>query len=178
MELVKKHFGSSGRKMKEVSMRNLVSWSRPSFYSNVFSDIDRLFNELEMAPRTSDNEVSFTPAGEIFESEDHFALNFDLPGMKRDEIKIEVDGNRLSVSGERKREVNSGKKEQVQRLERSYGFFRRIFTLPSTVNTEKIDARYENGVLELKLPKTEQSKSRRVEIQDKGSEKLTHDKSA
>jgi HSP20 family protein len=141
-------------------------WTNRSLASDLFDEMDRFFDDWAFrspATRVYD-ERTFDPACEVSEAEDHFLMSVDLPGMKKEDIKIELTGDVLSISGERKRESHDSNRK-VQRYERSYGFFKRSFTLPSSVEADKVEARYEDGVLELYLPKSQAAKSRQIEIQ-------------
>ena len=84
-------------------------------------------------------------ACDIAETEESFILSFDVPGLKREDINIEVTGRQLTISGERKREEETHK-GSAHRIERSFGKFQRSFDLPDAVNTDQIEASYENGV--------------------------------
>lgn len=131
-----------------------------------FSEIDQFFNgfDREIKSRFYD-ERSFSPACEVAETDEHYLMSVDLPGMKKEDIKIEVKDNILTISGERKKETTSDSKSKIQRYERTYGFFKRSFSLPASLNSEAVEARYENGVLELYLPKSQAARSRQIEIQ-------------
>lgn len=131
--------------------------------TDLFGDMDRFFENLNETPHLFD-EKGFSPACEVVETESDFKMSFDLPGLKKEEIKIEMKDNVLSVFGERKREKTE-KKEKVQRYEKSYGYFRRSFSLPTSVLAEKIAAKYDNGVLELTVPKAELAKPKTIEVQ-------------
>jgi HSP20 family protein len=141
-------------------------WATRNISSDLFDEMDRAFDTFNnvFASRGYD-ERAFDPACEISETEDHYLMSVDLPGLKKEDIKIEMAGDNIVVSGERKREVNSNQKHRVQRYEKSYGFFKRSFALPTSVDVEKAEAHYENGVLELYLPKTQAAKTRKIEIQ-------------
>lgn len=102
---------------------------------------------------------SMRPAYDIEETESHYVLSFDLPGMKQEEISIEVQDRVLSISGERKREEKS-----VRHSERFYGRFERQFALPDNVNADSVEANYEHGVLKIALPKLEEVKPKKVQI--------------
>lgn len=143
------------------------TWNKQnSLSTDLFDHMERFFEDFPTAERNRNyDERSFAPATEITESDEHYMMSFDIPGMKKDEIKIEVDSNMLIISGERKRETKSDKKDKVQRFEKSYGFFKRSFSLPQGIDYSGIQANYENGVLELALPKTADAKPRRIEIQ-------------
>jgi HSP20 family protein len=107
----------------------------------------------------SNNEHSFAPACEIIDEEKFYSISLDVPGMREDEIDIEVKDNHLHVSGERKTEKNN-----VLRSEKRYGKFSRMFSLPQNVNFEEISAHFRSGVLELTLPKEEKSQTRKIQI--------------
>jgi len=137
----------------------------PDWALQIGRDMDRFFDDFPPTNfLTNSASEEFSPATEITESDESFLLSVDLPGIKNKDIKIEVTGDILSISGERKKEERS-EKHRVQRLERSYGFFQKSFTLPANVNAEKVEARFENGVLELHLPKTAVAQSRKIDIQ-------------
>jgi HSP20 family protein len=106
-------------------------------------------------------EDQWAPSVEIFEEEKFFSVSLDVPGMKPAEIDIEIKDNRLFVSGERKTNVDQ---EKVLRSERRYGKFSRIFTLPQDVNTEAIEARFEEGVLTVVLPKVAKAQPKKITI--------------
>jgi HSP20 family protein len=141
-------------------------WTTRSLASDLFDEMNRFFDEdnRHASGRIYDERV-FDPAYEITETDEHYLMSVDLPGMKQEEIKIEVADNVLVISGERKREATEDQKTKVQRYEKSYGFFKRSFNLPSTIESDQIEAHYENGVLELYLPKAQAAKPRSIEIQ-------------
>ena len=104
------------------------------------------------------------PAMDLVETDDHFVLRADLPGLSEEDVHIDVEDDVLTVSGERKAE-HEDKSEGYVRVERSYGAFRRSLTLPEGVDPESVTASFERGVLEVRIPKPEQRKPRRVAIQ-------------
>ncbi|XGC80607.1 Hsp20/alpha crystallin family protein [Bdellovibrio bacteriovorus] len=160
-------------------MRHLTPWSeRRLSTGDFFSEMERMFEDFT---RNSDFPVSsgFNPVTDVEEEEGHYLMTIDLPGMKKEDIKIDVKNNVLTISGERKRETNVSEGKKGQRFERSYGSFTRSFTLPSTVNADDIEARYEDGVLSLFLPKTPETQARKIEIESKAGgffDKLLHSK--
>jgi HSP20 family protein len=143
------------------------SWPRRSLSSemmgDVFDDFDRLVNAL--VKPTYAHTVGFQPSCDISETKDHYMLSFDVPGIRKEDIKIEVEENRLVIAGERQREVKANGDESALRHERVYGKFERTFTLPNSINVDKIEAHYENGVLNVALPKAESAKARNIQIQ-------------
>ena len=104
------------------------------------------------------------PAMDLVETDDHFVLKADLPGLNEGDVNIEVEDNVLTVSGERKSE-HEDKREGYYRVERSFGSFRRTLTLPEGVDPEAVSATFDKGVLEVRIPKPEERKPRRVAIQ-------------
>ena len=98
-----------------------------------------------------------TPAVNITESQDEYGVSLAAPGMKKDDFKIDIDGNTLTISSE-KEENTEEKNKKFTRKEYNYSSFSRSFNLPDEVNTEKVEAHYEDGVLRLSLPKKEGAK--------------------
>ena len=137
--------------------------------------MDRLFDELLSEPTAGifnaarspwmSQVEEFTPACDVEETKSHFLMNFDLPGVKKDEVKIELQDNTLTVSGERKREH---KEEEQGRLtqERYYGAFTRSFALPSNVSADKVEANFDNGVLQIALPKVAITTGKQIPVKE------------
>src|SRR5436190_4098547 len=123
------------------------------------SEINRVFNTL------FDEGVHqrWVPAMDLVESDDHFLLKADLPGLAEDDVNIEIRDNTLTISGERKSEYER-KERGWYRVERSTGAFSRSLSLPEGVDADGVTAHFEKGVLEVRIPKPEQRKPRRVEI--------------
>lgn len=134
--------------------------------TDLFDDMDRFLTGADIRRSRLQSETElFSPVCEISETETHFLMSLDIPGLKKEDIKIETNQNILTISGSRHRESTADKNMKVQRMERSYGSFKRSFTLPQNVDADSIEAHYENGVLELSLPKIELAQSRQIEIQ-------------
>lgn len=114
---------------------------------------------------------TFAPVCEITDEEKHYSISLDIPGVSRDDVSIEVKDNILSVTGERKSKAGTEKSGTLRR-ERRYGKFSRAFTLPQNVNAETIEARFENGVLEIVLPKEEKAQPRKIKISDWKNEEV------
>jgi len=123
---------------------------------------DKFFDDFWRRGQLATRPV-FEPAVDVVEHDSGYALRAELPGMKPEEIDISVDGNVLTLKGERRFEDKS-EKGGYQRIERRYGTFQRSFNLPDTVNADAIEATMENGVLALYLPKQEQVKPRKVKV--------------
>jgi HSP20 family protein len=144
----------------------LVRWAPTREFTSLQSDMSRLFNTFFDTPTTGNGSTArrWIPAMDLVETEDDFVLKADLPGLKEEDVNIEVAENVLTVSGERKAE-HEDKREGYVRIERSYGSFRRSLTLPKGVDAEAVTANFDNGVLEVHIPKPEVRKPRRVAIQ-------------
>jgi HSP20 family protein len=140
--------------MEVFNMSVLV---RPEPFSTEFS---RLFNSLWDQPVASRRWV---PEMDLIETDDHYLLTADLPGMKQEDVSIEVGDGALTIAGERKIEYER-KEKGFFRLERSFGKFSRSLTLPDGVDPDKIEATLHDGVLEVTVPKPEQRKPRRIEV--------------
>ncbi len=144
----------------------LRMWSDP-LLNDFFGDFERMFDSF-FEP-TAQMTQAYSPACDVSETEDHYVLNFDLPGVRKEDLQIEVKENSLLVSGERRRETKL-EEDGVLRHERGFGKFQRVFKLPVTVDTEHIEAQYEDGVLSVAIPKAPEAKSRTIQIQSgKGS---------
>lgn len=135
--------------------------STRGFPADLFEEMDQLLNAFRSPTYTT--EKTFHPATEITEQDGHYLLSIDVPGIRKDDIKINVTDNVLTVSGERKREEKT-EDSKVRRVERSYGSFKRSFTLPNTIDADQIEAHYEDGVLELSLPKAPTAQAKTIEI--------------
>lgn len=104
-----------------------------------------------------------TPAVDICEGDQAFTLTAELPGFSKDDVKVELQDNRLTLKGERKRDTDVQEK-QYRRVERVYGAFERSFKLPAAVNADKAEATFKDGVLKLTLPKVEEAKPQPIRI--------------
>jgi HSP20 family protein len=143
----------------------LVRWEPVRELNSLQSEMNRLFNTFFDAPTAGGNggPRRFIPSMDLAETETHYVLKADLPGVEEDDVSIELDENVLTVSGERKAE-HEEKKEGYHRVERSFGQFRRSLTLPDGVDADAIAATFDKGVLEIRIPKPEERKPRRVAI--------------
>ena len=130
----------------------------PFQHLRLFEDsLTRLMSE----PRTA---RPWSPAVDIFENEDSLVFKADVPDIDPKEIDLQVENQTLTLKGHRKFEQKQSEKGGYHRIERSYGQFVRTFTVPNTVDTEKVQASYENGVLTVTLPKKEAAKPRQVRV--------------
>lgn len=142
----------------------LVRWEPIREVSSIQNEVNRLFDSFFDAPRADRGPRRWVPAMDLVESGDHYVLRADLPGLTEDDVKIELDERTLTVSGERKRATES-EQDGVHRVERAYGSFSRSLTLPAGVDADAISARFDRGVLEVKVPKPAQHKPRRIAIE-------------
>ena len=117
---------------------------------------------------------AFVPPVDVYEDEHSVQLKLEVPGIDEKDLDVKVENNTLTVSGERKFEKEE-KEENFRRVERRYGSFTRSFTLPNTVNTEDINAQYNNGVLTIKLAKRAEAKPKQIKV-NVGSQKTLEGK--
>ena len=147
---------------------SLRSFFNPSRRSSTDVDLmfDDFFNNFENQFRhslLSRKEQEFCPQLDVSETNSHYCLELDLPGVDKKDVDIKVDNNILTIKG--KKELDEEHKgSNYYSRERFYGDFRRSMSLPSGVNTDKIDADFKNGVLKIKLPKTEVSSTKTIDI--------------
>lgn len=122
--------------------------------------------------------AAFVPPVDVYEDEHKIVLKLEVPGMKQENIDVQIENNTLTVKGERKFEQEE-KEENFHRIERRYGSFFRSFALPNTVDPGKVDANYEAGVLRISLAKREESKPKQIKVQvGAGQPKAVEGKSA
>ena len=151
----------------------LTRWQRPelSFWtpfkqlSSLRDEIDRLFESPAWREGTQFSS-GWIPPVDVFEDKDNLVVKAELPGMKRENIEISLHDGVLTLSGERKSEEKHSDAE-TYRSERFLGRFQRTVTLPTTVNADKVQATYKDGVLTITLPKADDAKPRRIEINTK-----------
>jgi HSP20 family protein len=136
------------------------------------SEMNRLFEGYSGAPERANGQLvqsgrMWSPSVDVAETENEIVLRAELPGMKQEDIDIELTGDTLTIRGERKFE-NEERRENFVRVERSYGRFQRSFTLGIPVQGDKVKATYRDGILEVHLPKSEETKPRKVMVTTEG----------
>jgi HSP20 family protein len=142
----------------------LVKWEPRASLARSFDDI---FDDFFGNRWLDHSEYSYwTPAVDVIEEDNKYILKMDLPGLSKDDVKISVDNDTLKISGEKKYE-NEEKKKNYHRCERYYGKFERSFNLGKEIDTEKIEANFKNGVLNLELTKAESAKPKAIEVKVK-----------
>ena len=129
-------------------------------------EIDRLFDAaITGLPFGFDGQSRWMPAMDIEETDDRIRLTFEVPGVNEEELHVTIENNVLTVSGEKRFEREEGDEQGGSRtVERRYGRFSRSVMLPSSVESEQVTAHYDNGVLTIELPKSAQSRRRKIEI--------------
>ena len=128
------------------------------------SDFNRLFNTLFDENRTQ----RWVPAMDLVEADDHFLLKADLPGLGEDDVSIELRDNALTISGERRSE-HEARERGWYRVERATGRFSRSLSLPEGIDADAVTASFDKGVLEVRIPKPEAKKPRRIAINANGN---------
>lgn len=150
-------------------MAQLTKYERPAMQpiSNLRREMDHIFNELiPFSWRFEEPEFelsTWSPTTDMMETDDEYIIESDLPGMSKNDIKINVQGNILTIEGEREKETKEEHNGYLRR-ERSFGTFKRSFTLPQNVVEDKVKASFKDGVLTVHVPKAEKSKRKTVKI--------------
>ena len=141
----------------------LVRFNSPRFLlDNVFDN----FFRGDIQDNSGLGLSTWTPAVDIAEQENEYLVKLELPGINKDDVKITVESNVLTVRGEKKQDQEV-KEDNYHRVERTYGSFQRSFRLPNTVRAERIDASYKDGILTISLPKAEEAKPKQIEVKVK-----------
>src|SRR5262245_16422086 len=142
----------------------LVRWTPMGNLQSFQREMNRMFDQFFRSGNSEEAKVStWRPSVDIYETDDALVIKAELPGVSKDDVSVEVHQNTLTLRGQRKHEAEV-KDEQYHRVERSYGSFQRSFTLPSTVDAEKVQATFKDGILELHLPRLESAKPRQIAI--------------
>jgi HSP20 family protein len=139
----------------------LVRWEPMRELNTMQGEMNRLFNSF--FDEEGNGRRRWAPAVDLLEREDSLVLKADLPGLTQDDVNIEVRDNVLTISGERRTDIED-KQNGYYRVERAFGGFSRSLTLPEGVDADRIAANFENAVLEVTIPKPEQRKPRRITI--------------
>jgi len=141
----------------------IVRWDPIRELDSLQGDMNRLFDRFFEGRTGNGPSRRWIPAMDLVETDEHLVLRGDLPGMTEDDVDIEIKDNVLTVSGERKAEYEE-KGEGYHRVERSFGSFSRSLNLPQGIDPENVEASFENGVLEVRVPKPAEAKPTRVQI--------------
>ena len=144
----------------------IVKWDPFRDMVTLRDRMDRLFDDSLARLRGAEDDMSlsnWSPSVDIYETAESIVIKAEVPGVKKEEISVEVKDDTLYLKGERKFEKDV-KEENYHRMERSYGAFRRVFSLPATVEQDKVKATFKDGVLEIILPKVETAKPKKITV--------------
>ena len=148
----------------------LIKWHPVNGFATEFvnmqREIDRMFDRFRGGMADNGETSTWLPAIDVVENQDDYVVKAELPGVNKNDVKITVQNDVLTIRGEKKSEKEE-KENSYHRIERSFGVFQRSFTLPKSVKNEKIEASYDNGVLTVKLPKIEEAKPKEIEVKVK-----------
>lgn len=134
---------------------------------NMQREINRMFDNFFRGGIQDDGAISFlTPVVDITEGDNEYTVKAELPGVSKEDVRITMQDNILTIRGEKKEEKET-KESNYHRTERSYGSFQRSFTLPTHVKSDKIEASHKDGVLTITLPKAEEAKPKQIEVKVK-----------
>jgi HSP20 family protein len=144
---------------------DIMKWDPFRDMVSMRDEIDRLFDGFigRLPGRREVAEGAWIPLLDLEETKDDFVIRAEIPGMKKEDVKISLTGDKLRISGERSREKEE-KGKTYHRMERAYGRFERILTLPAEIDASKVKASYKEGLLEVTLPKTERVKPKEIGI--------------
>jgi HSP20 family protein len=146
----------------------VVRWEPFRELAALQNEMGRLMGQLGGGIGPGNGQSSWSPAVDVWETENELALAFDLPGVPEDKIAVELNDNVLTVAGERER-TQEHSTERFYRFERRYGQFARSVALPAGVKEDDIKADYKDGVLEVRVPKPEEQKPKRIQIGSQGA---------
>jgi HSP20 family protein len=145
-------------------MTLITRWDPYRELATLQDRVSRLFQETATSGETSlTNPGAFIPPVDVYEDEHGLRLKLEVPGIDEKDLDVRIENNVLTIRGERKFEKEE-KEENFHRIERRYGSFARSFTLPNTVDAEKVSAEYKNGVLELQLAKKAEAKPKQIKV--------------
>jgi HSP20 family protein len=147
-------------------VQSLSRWDPFAEMADLQRETDQIFGDFfgRTPSRMAATEAIWSPLVDIHETKDCFLLMAELPGVKQADIQVSVEGDTLTLRGERKRETEV-KEDQYHRIERSYGKFERSILLPSVVDPSRVKATHRNGVLEIQLPKKEEVKPKQIKVE-------------
>jgi HSP20 family protein len=141
----------------------LVRWDPARELDTLQTDLNRVFDAFFGGREANGVTRRWIPAMDLVETDDHLVLRADLPGLDQEDVEIEVKDNVLTVSGERRAEQEESS-NGYHRVERSYGRFSRSLSLPQGVDADQVQAEFDKGVLEVRIPKPAERKPHRVQI--------------
>ena len=147
-------------------MRDMMNIERE--FGNIFNNFEKKFGFSDVDKETQQeySNAVWMPLTDISEDENKYYLKLDLPGIKKEGVKINYHNGHLTIGGERKQETEE-KNAKYHRVERTFGKYFRSFALPEKIKENEIDAEYSNGQLKITIPKSEEARNRQIEIRIK-----------
>lgn len=145
---------------------SMIRWRRDPFFSqiaNLQDDMNRRFEGLFTPAEGAESPARFLPPMDVSENGDHYVVKAEVPGMKPEDIQIDLTGRTLTIKGEKKHETET-QDENFHRVERSFGTFVRRVELPQGVDAERVEAKYDQGVLTVNVAKAEEVKPRQITV--------------
>jgi HSP20 family protein len=158
---------------EDLTMTVLTRWEPFREFTTLQDRMNRLFRD-SFGPEAQDQSLAtsnFAPPVDVYEDEHNIMLKVEVPGVDEKDIDVRIENNTLTVHGERKFEKEE-KEENFRRVERQYGSFTRSFTLPTTVDAEKISATYDKGILKISLAKKAEAKPKQIKVNVGGEKTL------
>jgi HSP20 family protein len=151
-------------RLARLQTPSALTWPRFGRLTDLRDEIDRLF-DLSLGDWDSASPwmSGWVPALDVYENKDGFVVKAEMPGMKKEEIEVSLNAGTLSICGERKQESESKGQEWI-RSERTFGRFQRTLELPATVQADKVNADYRDGILTVTLPKAEEAKPKQIGV--------------
>ncbi len=145
-------------------MKELMRWDPFKELSSLREEIDKLFDSFfGRKSLFAEKELSFSPSIDVEETENSFLIKAEVPGIKKEDIKVTIDEDGITISGERKKDKEE-KGKTYHRIEMAYGKFKRYIPFPREVEPDKAKAKYKEGILHIEIPKSEKAKPKEVEI--------------
>ena len=145
---------------------NLVKWDPFRELEEVSNRLNRIFGQSLARSESGQNMLAvadWAPSVDISETDSEYLIKGEIPGVRKEDVKVTIQDGMLTIQGERKQEKEE-KGKKFHRVERYYGSFTRSFTLPESVDEAKIKANFKDGMLNLQVPKTEKSKPKAIEV--------------
>ncbi len=144
----------------------IIRWDPFREMSALQERMNRMLTDFRARAPLGEEEMaqgSWIPAVDIYETKDAIVLNVELPGVTKEDISLEAKESTLTLRGEKKLEKDV-KEESYHRMERTYGSFMRAFTLPGTMQQDKVKAKFKDGILEVTIPKAEEAKPKQIKV--------------
>ncbi len=146
-------------------MAMLTRWEPMRDFVALSRAVNRMIDEEPFTPlfRETQDLSTWAPAVDVYEDAESVRLTAELPGLEHKDVDVRIENGVLTLTGERKLE-DEEKKDNYYRIERRYGAFTRSFTLPTTVDADKVKAEFKNGLLKITLPKREEAKPKQIKV--------------